>query len=462
MITKKNIKYEFKFAEKSLEFCWHVLVNLKNSSNQDDDFIDNLLKFQETLAISIFRLQTIRNDIIAEEKNRIKKKDNYNYEWFRARMKLLSNFKKGVDSVINMSKSFGDAFAYFFYQFDENLLSKHLNHQRITNNSPDIGKRGEIEFVKNIKHIDGHFTLFHDITNILRYGDFSFINLRTFKVEKVGELKTKKIDSQTLDLSLTYFKRDDIDKKNEPLVNPDLEKTRNGRQILGMANFLFNKKNENDRNESFENPTYSKEIEKLLKTSKLNGNKYIKVSKGLAFISLKSRKSNLYNNIFHKDYTKYGMNENFNKLYIEAAKKLLKKNSNNNGIIIGQLLYNPDLTDKTTPGTVPLFWHPIDTEVLKRLYFLNTIVISIFNPAHLIEEIEELGYYVDSKYSNKKRDNINPKKGIERFDLFISYIINFLMNESFVIKSVKKINEEYGKGINRQNAKISIRPQQKF
>ena len=61
--------------------------------------------------------------------------------------------------------------------------------------------------IKNIKHIEGHFTLFHDITNTLRYGDFSFINLKTLKVEKIGELKTKKVDSQTLDLSLTFFKR---------------------------------------------------------------------------------------------------------------------------------------------------------------------------------------------------------------------------------------------------------------
>ena len=462
MNTKKIIQSEFKLAEESLEFCWNFLSDLKALSYQDNNFVDRLLKFQETLATTIFRLQSLRNNIIAEEKSYVKKKGSYDYDWFRAKMKLLSNFKKGIDSVVNMSKSFGDAFAYFFYQFDEELLSKHLNHQRIINDSADIGKRGELEFIKNIKHIEGHFTLFHDITNTLRYGDFSFINLKTLKVEKIGELKTKKVDSQTLNLSLTYFKRDDVDKKTKPLENPELEKTRNGRQILGMANLLFNEKGENDRRKNLENPTYSKEVEKLLKSSKVNQSKNIQVSEGLAFISLKSRKTSLYNNIFYKDFTKYGINETFKEVYVEAAKKLIKKESNNNGIIIGQLLYNPDLTDKNTPGTVPLFWHPIESKVLKQMYFLNTIVVSLFNPVHLIEEIEKLGYFVDSKYSDKKRENIKPTKGIDRFDLFISYIINFLMTESFVIKSIKEIDKEYGKGINGQSAQILVKPQQKF
>ncbi|MCL6264928.1 hypothetical protein [Flagellimonas myxillae] len=460
--TKKNIQSEFKLAEESLEFCWGFLCDLKTLSYKDNNFVDRLLKFQETLAITIFRLQLARNNVIAEEKHRIKNKGSYNYDWFRAKMKRLSTFKKGIDSVVNMSKSFGDAFAYFFYQFEEELLAKHLNHRRIINDSADIGKRGEIEFIKNVKHIEGHFTLFHDITNTLRYGDFSFINLKTLKVEKVGELKTKKVDSQTLDLSLTYFKRDDIDKKNKPLKNPELEKTRKGRQILGMANLLFNEKKDNDTKKELVNPTYSKEVEELLLSSKINQSKYVQVSEGLAFISLKSRKTSLYNNIFHKDSAKYGVNDDFKELYVEVAKKIIKKDSENNGIIIGQLLYNPDLTDKSTPGTIPLFWHPIDYNVLKQVYFLNTIVISLFNPVHLIEEIEKLGYFVDSKYSNKKREDIKPTKGIDRFDLFISYIINFLMTESFVIESVQQIENEYGQGINGQNAQISIKPQQKF
>jgi len=457
--TKKILKTEFKLAEDNFEFCWKVLVDFKTLSVKDNNFVDRLLSFQEKLATTIFRLQSLRGNIILEEKHYIKNKANYNFEWFRAKMKLLSTFKKGIDSVVRVSKSFGDAFAHFFYQFDQELLTKHLNHQRIINDNADIGKRGELEFIKNVKQIEGHFTLFHDITNTLRYGDFSFINLKTLKVEKIGELKTQKVDSKTLNLSLTFFKREDFKERKEPLKNPELKKTRNGRQILGMANLLINEKSENDINKNLTNPTYSKEVENLISSSKMHKNNFIQVSEGLAFISLKSKKSSLFHNIFYKDFTKSGLNEEFKDTYVEIVKKLVKKGSDNNSIIIGQLLYNPDLTDKNTPGTVPLFWHPIKHDILKKMYFLDTTVISLFNPVHLIEGIESLGYSVESKYVNKNEKDDKPKKRIERFDLFISYIINFLMTESVVLDSIREIEKEY-KDVG--NKKISIRLQQKF
>lgn len=457
-ITKKIIKSEFTLAQENLEFCWDVLADFKTLSVKDNNFVERLLIFQEKLATTIIRLQSIRSTVVTEEQYCIKNKRNFNQDWFRSRMKLLSTYKKGIDSVINMSKSFGDAFAYFFYQFDEELLNKHLNHQKIVNHTVDIGKRGELEFIKNIKHLEGHFTLFHDMTNILRYGDFSFINLKTLKIEKIGELKTKKVDSQTLNLSLTFFKRSDLKKRTEVIKNLELEKTRVGRQILGIANLLVSVKEENDEQKKLFNPTYSKEVEKLIVSSKQNDSQYIQVSDGLAFSLLKTRKTSLFHNIFYKDFIKHGIGEKFNENYIEVVKKLIKKGADDNAIIVGQLLYNPDLTTKNTPGTVPLFWHPINIKALKQLYFLDTIVVSLFNPVHLISEIENMGFHVDSKYSKKKVE-VKQAKGVERFDLFISYIINFLMTEAFVLESIKEVENNYktyGK------AKVLIKPQQKF
>lgn len=457
-ITKKIIKSEFKLAQENLEFCWNVLADFKTLSVKENNFVERLLVFQEKLATTIIRLQSIRSTVVTEEQYCIKNKRNFNQDWFRSRMKLLSTYKRGIDSVINMSKSFGDAFAYFFYQFDQELLNKHLNHQRIVNHTVDVGKRGEFEFIKNIKHLEGHFTLFHDMTNILRFGDFSFINLKTLKIEKIGELKTKKVDSQTLNLSLTFFKRSDYRKRREVIKNLELEKTREGRQILGIANLLVDVKGENDERKKLFNPTYSKEVEKLILSTKPNDSQFIKVSDGLAFSLMKTRKTSLFHNIFHKDFIKHGIGDRFNENYVEVVKKLIKKDSEDNGIIIGQLLYNPDLTAKNTPGTVPLFWHPINIKALKQLYFFDTIVISLFNPIHLISEIENMGFHVDSKYSKKKVE-VKQTKGVERFDLFISYIINFLMTEAFVLETIKEVENNY---INRGNAKILIKPQQNF
>ena len=52
-----------------------------------------------------------------------------------------------------------------------------------------VGERGELEFVKNIKHLEGNLTLFHGITNMLRHGDFSFVDLQRLRITEIGELK---------------------------------------------------------------------------------------------------------------------------------------------------------------------------------------------------------------------------------------------------------------------------------
>ena len=89
--TKKLIRSEFKLAEKSLEFCWEFLSDLKALSYQDNNFVERLLKFQETLATTIFRLQSVRNNIIADEKFYIKKKGSYNYDCILAKEESLNS-----------------------------------------------------------------------------------------------------------------------------------------------------------------------------------------------------------------------------------------------------------------------------------------------------------------------------------------------------------------------------------
>lgn len=457
-ITKEIIKAQFNIAEEKLNFCWTVLEDLKNYNLQKNDFIGRFIIFQEKLAEAIFNLQLVRKEIIKDEKYYIKNKKKYKSHWFNSKMKNLSNYKKGIDYAVNIAKSIGDAFAYFFYQNEEDLLAKHLDHERITNSSADIGKIGELKFIKNVKHIDGHFTLFHDITNVLRYGDYSFIDLKTLKVEKIGELKTKRIDTNNINLTLTYFKRDDFINKKEPITESKNIQTREERQILGIKNFLTPESSENDYNKKLFNDSYCKEIEDLLINSKINKSNIKNVSNGLTYIALKSKKTSLFNNIFQKDLSKGILNDDNKQSFTEVIEKLIKTNSENNGIVMGQLLYNPDFTYKNTPGTIPLFWHPIDLEQLKRIYFYNTIVISFFNPVHLIEDLNELGYYVDSKYSKTEKDISKYTRGIERFDLFISYIINFLMTENFIIDILSQIeNEPSIKG----NMRLLIKPNQK-
>lgn len=462
-ITIELIKSEFKTAEDTLEFCWSALIDItdmiKKSPSIQQEQVTRMILFQDRLATTIFRLQSIRDKILFEEKRIVSLKPKFKPKWFVDRLRTLSKFKDGIDMVVNMAKALGDAYAYFFYQFDLDLLTEHLiTHRRVINKTAGMGEHGELAFVKNIKHIDGHFLLYHGITNTLRHGDFSFINLKTFRVSQIGELKTKQTDDRTLTLSLTIVKRPEQSKqkRTSPIKDDVLSKTRKGRQILGIANLLDPHESENNHESKLYNDYYGYDVECLIKETKKGSHKIKQVSEGLAFCCVKGKKNSLYGRVFQNET----LNTNLiSQEMVNVVKNLVCRESENNGILLGQLLYNSDYSDKNTPGTTPIFWHPIQKEILKQLYFGECFVISIFNPAHLIIEIEKLGYFVDSKYATQKPPMDGPRKLIERFDLFISYINNFLMAETCVTNSIK---EAENFPLKYQQNRFSIRMQQHF
>ena len=99
----------------------------------------------------------------------------------------------------------------------------------------------------------------------------------------------------------------------------------------------------------------------------------------------------------------------------------------------------------------------MDYDILKRIYFIDCAVISLFNPAHLIDELSDIGFKVDSKYVSKPQKVDTSDQVIQRFDLFISYIMNYLLTESFVTDAIKEV-VEYAK--NKTLSKVSIKLQQ--
>lgn len=456
-IFKKNIKKEFKVADSNLEFCWSVLEKLKTSKSFNSDFANNFIKFQETLAETILRLQYLRGDIIFDEKYYIKNKKKYNFDWFKAKMKRLSDYKKGVDSVIYISKSLGDAYAYFFYQFDRNLYTKHLDHERVVNHLFSSGKLGELEFIKKVKHIDGYFTLFHDITHVLRYGDFSFIDLREFKIKRIGELKTKTIDKTTLESTLLMFDREQVQLKNELTADERPINSREDRQKLGIINFLKNK-TELNLDYKMNNPSYSKEIEKLISEARINQNNINKVSPGLAFSCYRQKKASLYTRIFNRKIDDDFTNEQV-KIDIQGTVKSLMKPELQNSLFIGELLYDHKLRDKSLRGTIPLFWHSIKIDYLYKIYFTDCLIFSFFNPGHIINEVQELGYKVYSKQFPKQVNENKIEKSVEKFDLFYPYITNYLMTENFIKQAILKIEGDYD---GHDIQKVFIKPQQQF
>ncbi|MBB5440626.1 hypothetical protein HDC92_004329 [Pedobacter sp. AK017] len=458
-ITTKVIKTEFAKAEESFEFCWVVLAEMKVRSQFSEGFAARLLEFQSQLATTIYRLQSVRDKIILEEKEYVRNKNAYNFEWFKAKMKLLSNFKSGIDNVVSLAKNLGDAYIHFFYRNDIELLNEHLSHQKIINHTASLGELGELEFIRNFKNMGTKMTIFHGITNILRYGDFSFFDLKTRRIVEIGELKTKKIDDQRIEFKLTLFDKKKIEEiqpaKNFP---SELPKDKRERQLANITKFLSPKDKSPTIDKSLINESYSEQVNKLVKFCKINGIHIDQVSPGLNFTCIKFKKASLFSRTFLRDYEKQ-MNMDGETLRA-AAIKLMKPSTKDNSIIVGGLLQSAHDEDHSIRGTIPVFWMPLSLEVLKSIYFKDVHVVSTFNPIHVIHDVEQLGFKVESKYNSNDQDSGDKKlRVIQNFDLFISYITSHLMTEAFVLDTIRATQdtEFYSKDM-----RIAVRPQQRM
>jgi hypothetical protein len=108
----------------------------------------------------------------------------------------------------------------------------------------------------------------------------------------------------------------------------------------------------------------------------------------------------------------------------------------------------------TLPGATPLFWAPLGLPFLEKLFFQDAVVVSIYNPAHLIRKLRGMGFQV--RPLGNRRYDIYKKVGDNRaslhgFDYFQRLIQEHLIDEDVVIDIIRQVHSivESGKvGVN--------------
>jgi hypothetical protein len=376
------------------------------------------------------------------EKKIIFNKGNYKRTWFKKYLKTLSTYRDAINSVLLIGKCIGDAFVWFFYRSEFNQLKEHLKHERTFHLPNGIGGKGEQEFVNNIRHIQNYFVIYHGITNILRIGDVSLFDLKKFKLVAIGDLKTKLKGDNQLDVDVFFIgpeKMDfkDIPKLKEPIEKPYFDRDRRYRQIKFVSDsFKTIKEKQEDTNVTIEGNYYYSDIEALHQKTRTTKFSLHQVSQGLIIAGIKVR-HRTFKHMFLKT-TKLNLPKHDSN-FVEEVKKILKSDSQQNCIIIGSFMYNSNKKENVTFGSIPLFWFPINNEILKEIYFQKFKIVTIFNPAHIIEEIQGKGINIDSKYANpNNKFDVKQSISIGYFDSFIPYIINHLQNEQSIIEIINQ------------------------
>ena len=113
LISKEVVKEKIDRAEKMLDECFGFLMDLKHVR---DDLVPAITEFQPRLADCLHILMRFYQELQTEKKELISKKKEYDDAKFREIMKINAAYSKVVRTTIEIGKSLGDAFAWFFYQ----------------------------------------------------------------------------------------------------------------------------------------------------------------------------------------------------------------------------------------------------------------------------------------------------------------------------------------------------------
>jgi hypothetical protein len=451
--TEKRIRALIDSVEPKYQDFWRRVVSFK-AGEYENDLLNDLMHFQDDLASCLFAISEEYLKTTKQRKSLMRNSKKLPHAEVQSQKKDFDKCLDALKGLIYMGKSIGDAYAWFFYYHDREMLNKHLEAQEQL--LPPVGKlggMGELSFVKNVKMLNGYITVYHGITNILRIGDVSLIDSKTLKLVALAEIKTKmkNEDEATLSLHAFGYNSRGFDatmrlSQSEQVEPPKLETENNEHeqrlkvQIEAMLSSLSqSEKTESNDRKNIVTGSYLDHLSDAIIENTTPGKlTYHKADDGLLFIVFRSPHAALSDRLFSQlDPSQIDGNE-----FIKALMSITDTNTRENSRINGSIHYGKDGVN-LHPGTKPIFWHPINDGVLKQIYLQKVTVMTIFNPHFLIKEMAKDGFSLQYVEEVQKKCFVKPvDKGqlvLENFSYFFPLISNHL----FQISDVKALINQY-------------------
>jgi hypothetical protein len=434
MPSRIRTKRVFAKAAKGIRKCWALLEPIKRLEI-GPTFFNEIHTFQITLAESFHELSKLRVSCRAEEKKWVGSKSANNSTLPAGVLKRLRRLGKNlqlIDDLIAIGKALGDGLVWMFYHREKAMLLKHEQHQACDYVPFGIGGIGELEFIRRNAVMGEHFVLYHGITNLLRYGDISLVNVRTFEVVAIAELKTRLIqehgDQLELGISCTFVSNrrlsfvqnwtplnsdSKMDVVPEDTISFDQNIKRNlQRQIDEIGRSCFSPANSKEEglSLSLDVKTYCSELDTLCSLAQSEKALHRKCGKGLVLTVLRNRGRSLLSRLkpSREDLqSKLGGIEEL----VRATIAPETSDGNFNSITVGHL------GPRGINGASPLFWWPIQSETLKAVLFREIIAITSFNPAWLLMGLVNRGFSVTTVQHRQHKHRVTRRIGDAKLEL---------------------------------------------
>ncbi len=211
-----------------------------------------------------------------------------------------------------------------------------------------------------------------------------------------------------------------------------------------------------------ESDSHIYELETLCKELKSSAFTVKKIGDGVLLVGIRIPKRSLANKLTGRYRANWS-----EKLvgYEEEVQRIVRKGSEDNQLWYGPL-YAPKPKYNLTPGMVPLFWWPIDLDVIEAIFFHDLLLFSVYNPAHLAAKLREAGFSVES-LKGRRGLKVEKKLGdktavVEGFEYFTHLITGQFWKEETVVRALSSMAERTEFETTPPHTKIVMQIQQQF
>lgn len=449
LICVETVQAEITKAEKTLRKCFDMLIEFRHGRGDFDAILND---FQPMLAECLYELMQFYHKLQTEKKQLIGDKHNYNQKEFSALMSSNASYAKVVSQTIQLGKSLGDAFAWFFFRENRPELDKHFDHEATGLYVSGIGGFGELEFIKNNRFIDGLYVIYHGITTMLRIGDFSLYHA-VHGVVGVGELKTvQEGDRFKVSVHITAKTKIQVDgvdnysgdNKFEARIQEVQKDFPSIRNQLKTQSELMQVKDIEKSDELYGDYEYEL-INKLSHNNAIT----INCDKSLLLLAQWSKFADLFSILFEPE-KELNPPENF----IEEVKSLADPTDDFNEFIIGKLTNHVNLMN------IPILWWNINEDICRDIYFNRISIVTVFNPAKLLKFYVADGFTVKADCELERieitKEVDQHRISIGNFGSICYLITNSLMKTDAVYAFSRKVTKAIELGEFEPNSQIEM------
>lgn len=436
-------------AETDFLGLWDVLCAMREMKVVATD----IRGFQGRLARTLWRLDSISERIPALRAQLVQKKAQLKPVWFAKRMAQLETYREAIDECAQVGRRLGDSFAWFFTSGSPDNVKQHGKHgvqpQRIPKG---IGGAGEVAFIENTPMIGKAFVLYHGITTFLRVGDFSLIDLKDCCVVGIGELKTTHDGTTNTGDIHVYLSGDKqrlpslvafnvVDGARRPVTPAMSQSSQNRlrRQMVRM-NDVVRARDPHSRRHIRADVALDR-FEKVLRGSARRTLSVGLVTRSLVLGCVRLKARSLAGVLLpRRKYVPPKLDRFLEALRPVVDPSLIPLAKDCNSLILGSL------KPRAERGFTPLFWWPIPTRLLRPVFFDRAMLTTVFNPAHLVNELRTRGYNVQPGHNMQSfavsRRTEKAFAQIHNAAWFFRLTPNYLFEESAVANIIDGLDAE--------------------